>query len=250
MLIFSAKSENVSRFSELFLAAGGSAFLLSVAHVHPASWFLSLFSLVPYLWKLKRSSLPESIILGVVLAFCFSIIAFADAMRTSPHEFVLELIVLISIFTVFSVALDRLKRYIGFYPVFIAALWMPLKYFLIRFAGMGTLLDLQVDHGPLFRLGSLFGLLFVSFLIMLVNSMILIFIEHIARIRFITEKSECGGNRAIWPSDEDIYRGKKQPYLPNMRAPPIPGVIVEWLTETRCTFEKSPQRRFKCAKFL
>lgn len=168
----------VLRFSYQFLAAGGSALLLSMAHMRHELWFLSLFALVPYLWKLKRSCISESLTLAVIFSVSFSFVVFIGDLANNPAIFVLKLSLITMIFIIFGVAINRLIKFIDFYPVFIATLWLPLEYSLIKLIGPGHILDFSdTRSGLLVRFSSVFGLMMISFFIMLVNSVILCLLE-------------------------------------------------------------------------
>ena len=220
-----AQNDFVLELSYTFLAGGGSALLLSIAHLHHRLWFLSLFALVPYLWRLKRTCIRCSIALGAIFAFFFSFVVFINDLTVSPMGFCFKLSVLISIFSIFGVAVNGIKKYIGFYPIFIAALWMPLEYFLIRYIGNGGILDFSdVDSSIIIRFGSLFGLLMVSFFVMLVNSIILMLIEYMGRIRFTIAGLRFFRIKSILRLFENIGATKRRNYLPEFRAPPTSSV--------------------------
>lgn len=217
-----AQNDFVLELSYSFLAGGGSALLLSIAHLDRRLWFLSLFALVPYLWRLKRTCIRCSIALGAIFAFFFSFVVFINDLTVSPMGFCFKLSVLISIFSIFGVAVNGIKKYIGFYPIFIAALWMPLEYFLIRYIGNGGILDFSdVDSSIIIRFGSLFGLLMVSFFVMLVNSLILFMIENAALDygfdrTIVNSKSRL---RGYYRANLEIRR--RRYFSIDSRAPPI-----------------------------
>ena len=215
------RDDPLLRIVGVFLPAGTSALLLSIAHIQPMMWFISLFALVPYLWKLKRTDLPGSIILGTTFAICFSLVVFIEGLITSPAAFGLKVLILILIFSVFGIAVNRTKKHICCYPVFIAALWIPLEYFLIRYAGIGAILDFSASgSGWLIRFGSLFGLLTISFFIMLINSVILLLFEYAGRIRYSKTFLSIPDRAILLSLFVNIRSIKRWNCLPNLRAPP------------------------------
>ncbi|MEE9555514.1 MAG: hypothetical protein V3W18_14605 [candidate division Zixibacteria bacterium] len=215
------RDDPLLRFVGIFLPAGTSALLLSIAHFQHKLWFLSLFALVPYLWKLKRTSLQGSIVLGSTFALCFTFVVFIEGLFTSPALFAIKALALVLIFSIFGIAVNRVKKYIGFYPVFIAALWIPLEYFLIRFAGINGILNFQsLAPGWLIRFGSLFGLLTISFIIILINSAILLLIERARKIRYSVSRLRFPNIAFIFSLLENTGYTRKWYYLPNLRAPP------------------------------
>ncbi len=210
-----------------FICAGTSALILSIAHIYPEYWFISLFALVPLLWQLNRTTLAGSILLGVILAGCYAFVAFIGEALAAPADFLLNLLLLSLVFSIFGMAVNGAKKYIGFNPVFVAAIWVPLEYFLIRYPGMGGVLSFPTaDSSELIRFASLFGLLMISFFIVLVNSIILMLIEYVSRIRFSIAGLRFPLARKLFPLFEGISSTKRWDYLPNLRAPPIkpPGM--------------------------
>ena len=215
-----------SRLLAHFICAGTSALILSIAHVHPEYWFMSLFALVPLLWQLKRTTLAGSILLGVILACCYAFVAFIGEALAAPGDFILNLLLLSLVFSIFGIAVNGVRKYIGFSPVFVAAIWVPLEYFLIRYPGMGGVLSFPTaDSSELIRFASLFGLLMISFFIVLVNSVILMLIEYVSRIRFSIARLRFPNTVKSFPLFESIKSTKRWDYLPNLRAPPTPLTV-------------------------
>jgi hypothetical protein len=48
--------DKVIRFLENFLWAGGSALLIAVSHRYPKHWFVSLFALIPFLYRVGHET--------------------------------------------------------------------------------------------------------------------------------------------------------------------------------------------------
>lgn len=215
-----------SRLMAHFICAGISALILSIAHIHPEYWFLSLFALVPLLWQLNRTTLAGSILLGVILACCYAFVTFIGEALAAPGDFLLNLLLLSLVFSIFGIAVNGVRKYIGFSPVFIATLWVPLEYFLIKYPGMGGILTFPTaDSSELIRFASLFGILMISFFIILVNSIILMLIEYVSRIRFSIEVLRFPNARKSFPIFESIRSTKRWEHLPNLRAPPTPLTV-------------------------
>jgi uncharacterized membrane protein len=220
----SAEKDFPLRTVRLFLAAGSSSLLLSIVHLHPEFWFLSLVALVPYLWRLKRAGLIDSVALGLILAVCFSFVVFTENLRAAPETFFFRLIIISSVLSLFGIIINWIKKHLGYYPVFIAALWLPLEYCLIRFADTSILLDLPAaDSGWLARIGSLFGLLTISFFIVLVNSISVLIIEYAGRKLLSKLNSRYRLGSMNFPVFESIASTKRWNCLPDLRAPPSPS---------------------------
>jgi hypothetical protein len=109
-----------------------------------------------------------------------------------------------------------------------SAFWLPLEYGLSHYAHLGSFLTFpEADSTLLVRVSSLFGLLIVSFLVVLINSLILIVSEHFKRALW---------SRAAHPvqskKEEQLYRAlnnmfleKRLYYILTPRAPPLASYI-------------------------
>jgi hypothetical protein len=206
-----------------FICAGTSALILSISHIHPECWFISFFALIPFLWRLKRAGLFGSILLGFIMAVCYAFVALTGEALTAPGSFLLNLLFLSLVFSTFGIAVNRIKTYIGFNPVFIAALWLPLEYILTHYTALGSIFSLSnAGSGFVVRFGSLFGFLMISFFIVLINSISILIIEYAGRKFISTVKSKTRCPATDFAIFESIKSTKRWAYLPDLRAPPLP----------------------------
>ena len=156
--------------------------MISLAHLYPQCWFLALFALVPFFWRVIRTSLRGAIVAGTMLAVCYTLAVYPIRLYTDPGSVGLTLLALCAAFVAFAVTVNRLRTYLGFNAVLAAVLWLPMEYFLTHYAGLGNFFTVvATESAPLLRIGSLFGLLMVAFLVVLVNSLILIILTQVAR---------------------------------------------------------------------
>ncbi|MCK5601405.1 hypothetical protein KAR91_06045 [Candidatus Pacearchaeota archaeon] len=170
------------RFSKIYLSAGSSALLISVAHLHPEYRFISLFALVPFLWRVTRSSFLESAVLGIVLATSYCFATVGTALWGAPNVFLLQLLSLNVLFALYGIAVNRIKKHIGFNAILIAILWLPIEYGLRQSTHLEGFFSFPKESSTLFlRLSLLFGVLAVSFVAVLINSLILGIAEHFMR---------------------------------------------------------------------
>jgi len=214
------------QFTDHFVYAGTSALVLSLAHIHPAYWFLSFFALLPFLWRLNRVNLSGSIIAGIILGGCYASVAFIDQVLVSPWTFLLRLFVLCLIFSAFGAAVNRIKRYIGFHPIFIASLWLPLEYALTHYAHLSSIFTFpEIDSALLIRIGSLFGILMVSFAVVLMNSLILILLKHVVQALRSPATFPLKEDKRIYPLPEQIQLQRHWYRFAQPRAPPSPKVL-------------------------
>lgn len=209
------------QFLESFLCAGSSALLLSLAHLHPGYWFVSLFALLPFLWRLNKTGLSGSLVLGMILAGSYACVVSTGEILLSPWSFLVRLLLLISVFSIFAVTVNGLRRRIGFNPIFVAALWLPFEYVLTRYSGLGSIFAFSdCNSGFLIAFGSLFGFLSVSFGIVLINSAILMLVEYVGEK--VPARGACGGVKVktIRTSFKKITIVRGCYHLPELRAPP------------------------------
>lgn len=229
------RNDTALRLLVHFICAGTSALILSIAHLHPECWFVSLFALVPFLWRLNNANLPGSILLGVMLAGCYAFVAFIGEVLISPGEFFLKLLFLSLVFSIFGVSINLAKKYIGFYPIFTAALWLPVEYILTHYVGLKYIFTFALaDSSITVRFASLFGCLMVSFGIMLINSLILMLIELVSNRDYSFRKKSFARRTIFFSHYENSIQQRIWYYIINPRAPPllircdrvIPGVSI------------------------
>ncbi len=239
------------RLLKSFLCGGTSALLISVAHLHSQFWFVSLFALIPFLWRVigRESCAPDQkqitfvrttrvltcamsklqgfrpttdVVLGMMLATCYALVAYPTELWTTPGAFLLKLFALNLIFTAYGLVVNRLKRHLGFNAVFIAALWLPLEYALSHYVGLGSLLALSnADSALVYRIGSLFGVLVISFTVVLINSLILIFLKRVVRALLSIGTHLIKEDRRPYPPFKETILERRWYCFPHVRAPPI-----------------------------
>ena len=212
-----------------FICAGSSALILSIAHIHPEYWFISLFAMVPFLWRLNRTTLSGSILLSVILAGCYAFVVYTDRVLVAPGSFLLNLLLLSLVFSIFGIAVNRIKSYIGFSPVFIAALWLPLEYVLTNYTALGSIFSLSnAGSGFVVRFASLFGFLMISFCIVLINSLILMLLQHAYLKGYSNSKFRFSKEKSYRFHFENILPLRNWYYILNPRAPPLDSLRLRF----------------------
>ena len=222
MPLSTRNKEQSADLSASFLAAAGSAILLSFARVYPVLWFISLFALVPFLWRLCLMSLRGAAFLGVMLATFFVCATSVSDLVFAPKIFLFKLLTLNAAFIVFAVTISRVKKTLGFNPLFIALLWFPIEYVLIHYAHLETLFSIS-NSGSSLMIGfcSLFGILLGSLAIVLSNSLLLLILIYVGR-RILYHKGSLteSDNERYYVFDELIFE-KRWYCFPDVRAPPF-----------------------------
>jgi apolipoprotein N-acyltransferase len=197
--LFSLKSAENSLF------AGSSALILSLSHLYPELKFLAIIALVPFLWRLIKINFADSVILGFSLGSLFVIGTSLAETWLSPMAFTARFLCLSLIFALFALGVNRVKKHLGLNPVFIALLWLPLEYFLKNYAHLGFIFSPgSTDSGFLFGIGSLFGLLMVSFFIVLINSLILVLLRQFHSSKPNRRKFPAKREISLYPRKSNI----------------------------------------------
>jgi len=213
--------EHNEELSVSFLCAAGSAILLAFAHVHPELWFISLFALVPFLWRLNRVSLKGAISLGVILATTYVFATSTADLLFAPKTFLFKLFALNVAFALFGLAINRVKRLLGFDPLFIALLWFPMQYVLIRYAHLGAIFFVSTGGSSLLiGFCSLFGVLLGSLVVVLGNSLMLLLVRYIGQCIFSNKKSVTTSDKEYYPPLDEVILKQRWYCFPDVRAPP------------------------------
>ena len=205
-----------------FLCAAGSAILLSFAHVFGELWFISLFALVPFLWRLCHVNLRGAISLGMMLATFFVCATSVSDLIFAPKIFLLKLLSLNIAFALFALAIHRARKAFGFDPLFIALLWFPMEYVLIHYAHLGTIFSIS-NSGSSLVIGfySLFGILLGSLAIVLGNSLLLLILRYVRRWILSGKDLLTAGDKEVYPLIDEVILERRWYYFPDIRAPPL-----------------------------
>ncbi|MCX6828782.1 MAG: hypothetical protein NT002_05805 [candidate division Zixibacteria bacterium] len=214
------------QFLEHFVWAGSSAFLLLLAHFYPGIGFLSLFALVPFLWKAGTTDIRGSIESGIILSIAYATVAYPAELINAPPHFLFNLVAMGFILAVFALAVNRIRKHWGFNPLIIAILWLPLEYALRHLTNLGGIfLPASENSGLLIRIGSLFGSLLVSFLIVFLNSiLILTFEKAFSKIRLGRTGVNCA-DRTLISTQVNPFVGTDFYSISESRAPPRPECL-------------------------
>lgn len=204
-----------------FLCAAGSAILLSFSHVFGELWFISLFALVPFLWRLCHVNLRGAVSTGMMLATFFVCATSVSDLIFAPKIFLLKLLSLNMAFALFGLVINRARKSLGFDPLFIALLWFPIEYALIQYAHLGAIFSIS-NSGSSLLIGfcSLFGIMLGSLAIVLANSLLLLIVRYVgqwvlSRKDILTESDEKGHL-----SLSEVILERTWYYFPDVRAPP------------------------------
>ena len=201
------------------LCAVGSAILLSFTRVHPEFWFISLFALVPFLWRLRHISLRGAAALGMMLATFFVFLTSGGELLIAPKIFLLKLFSLNLAFALFGLAVHWTKKTLRFELLLVPLLWLPMEYALIRYAGLGSLFSVS---GPTLLEGFplLFGALLTSFIIILINSLTLMFLEYVKEKILNRKRLPTARDNKFCLLFNEIILERSWYNFPDIRSPP------------------------------
>jgi len=204
------------------LAALGSAILLSIAHANPDYWFVSLFALIPFLWRVCYVDAKGSIVLAIMLSTFFVLLTCFYQLMAYPAVFLFKLLSLNATFIVFAFGINRLKKSLGFDPLGIALIWFPIEYILISFANLGGVFSIS-EPGSKIVSGScsLFGLILGSLIVVLINAVILWLLKYV--IEKIRKKSDYLKKKSqrVYPRLSRAIFERCRCCLPKPRSPPV-----------------------------
>jgi apolipoprotein N-acyltransferase len=211
----------VLEWAESFLFAGGSALLLLLARLSPHFWYLSLFALTPFLYRIITSSPQKSPRLGFLFGLSFFGAYLGHSLVTAPFVHSPTLAAGTLLFSLFGWAIGWSRERWGFSASVAALLWTGLEIGLLRFGFAGGILAESGFSDPFLQgLVSLFGFLTVSALIVIVNSLLILAVlktlEMVERWREAVEKEE-----SKWYAASGLKSMPGKTHLvPEGRAPP------------------------------
>jgi apolipoprotein N-acyltransferase len=163
------------RLLKSFLYAGTSALLIAASHFDKSLWWLSLLGLVPFLRYVSRAHFKDAVFAGVMLAASFFVATVSASYWTAMHAILSNLAIAAAVFAAYALVVNMIYRKCGHDCIVLVALsWLPLEYAL-RSMGMELdVFELSRASPAIFTLvASLFGVLTVSFIVVVVNSLLL-----------------------------------------------------------------------------
>ena len=179
-----------------FLFSGMSALLLAIAALRPEITYLHFVALVPFLYGLLletgQGARPgNSIRLGFLLGLTYFGVTLADSLLISPVAALFKLAGGATLFAFFGWTVGQTRRRWGFNPLLLASIWVVFELALIRIGLIDDILGAQaLISGSaqstaavfLYKTAVIFGLLAISFIIVLLNSVFVLAIETIVAL--------------------------------------------------------------------
>lgn len=211
-----------SGVAEDFLYSGTSALFLLVANLFPGYWYFSFIALFPILWKVNRASAKEAFRLGFLLGLTFFTFWSLDAFFLAPVSTILKILGGTFLFAFWGWAVGLIKQYFGFNPIIISGLWVFFELALIKLGYTSGLLTHSTFSTPfILRLATLFGFGIISFIIVLLNSLLIKAIEYAAKT-FKAQTVEFSISELTWNLAKTCHLfSQRFFFVPQLRGPPI-----------------------------
>jgi len=221
----SGSSELERSFSSLaedFIYTGTSALFLLVANLFPGYWYFSFIALFPFLWRINKASAREAFRLGLLLGLTFFTFWSLDAFFVAPVSTTLKILGGTLLFALWGWAVGLTKQYFGFSPIIVSGLWVFFELGLIKFGYTSGLLTHSTPSTPFFlRLVTLFGFGIISFIIVLLNSLLVKAIEYVAKI-LKAHPIEFSASEKSWDFVQNCKLYPQKIFLiPQLRGPPV-----------------------------
>jgi hypothetical protein len=210
------------RSLENLLCAGTSAFLISLTQLYPELQLISLVALVPFLLQASRNGLISSLWLGAFLGASICLANLPSFLHKSTGTILIDLGGFVLVFALYGATVNRIAKYAGFNAVFLAGLWLPAEA-AISYITQSSSIFVFTDPQPriLYKIGSLLGMLSISFVIVFINSIIIIIARTIIKaIRFKIPFSNGADETSFEIYLKNNFCEKHRNYFAGPRAPP------------------------------
>lgn len=205
-----------------FIYAGCTALALAISFIYTGSWPFYLLSLLPFLYRISKVDTAGSAVSGGFFAVSLLFIIFPTDILSRPAVFYFIIISFSAAVVIFSVIINRCKRHFWLALILSASFYFPLEYLLKTCIESGPALSHHINtFGFNFRVATLLFFLFISLLIVAVNSLLLILIDVLCELPcagryYKLLKRPFFGNKI-----KSLVLLKHWKCLPSLRAPPL-----------------------------
>jgi len=210
-----------ARRAEDFLYAGSSALLLLGANLFPQYWLASFVALVPLLSRIIKAGAGRALRLGTYFGLSFFGVLLLDLCIISPVAGLFKIACGTALFGLFGWTVAWGRRRWGFNPLIVSLLWIGLELAVIKLGfATGLLAGAKAGHPAFHGMAALFGFLSISFLIVLLDSLIISAIDAVSTLAPARESVSLRGERK-WdlllppgPVAFELF------FVPDVRGPP------------------------------
>jgi hypothetical protein len=216
----------VPTWSESFIWAGGSAFLLLIVTLLPQYWYLSFFALTPFLYRSVKATSRECLRLGFILGLPFFSLSILGSGAPPPLLSVLKVLSGTALFSLFGWTAGLARQRWGFNPFILVFLWVGLEMGLVKLGFVrGLLGEAGLSHPVFGGLVTLFGFLTVSAIILLFNSLLVLAIVETLQVRRPRGRTIQEAERILNLFSTAGLFAQRVYLVPESRAPPLPSSV-------------------------
>jgi apolipoprotein N-acyltransferase len=208
---------------EDFIFAGSSAALLLTVNLYPDYWFLAFISLIPFIYRFTGASLAGAVRLGFLFGLAYFGAYGLNTIFVAVPAIMGKIILGTAAFTLLGATIGLIRRHIGLNPILVALVWALTEYILIRLGITVSMFGKIEATLPVFNtLSTLFGLIIVSFIIVLINSIIFLAVRKVAaatsggRKYLSTKCLKTWDLRLEWRLPGRLFY-----FIPEVRGPPL-----------------------------
>lgn len=205
-----------------FICAGCSALVVSLCYVFSGSWVFCLLALLPFLYRISIIDLAGSALSGVFFALSLVFVIFPANFFDHPLMWAANILLLFSVVVVISSVFNKLKRYFILSAILSAGICFPLEYLLK--SGLEARLAFSIapfDAGFMHRAVALLSVIFILFLIIAINSLLLSILGILIKLPFAGRIEPLLKGRIFLNDIKIIVLLKHWRCLPSLRAPPF-----------------------------
>jgi len=211
----------LSVWAEDFIFAGTSAALLLVVCLFQNYWYLSFLALLPFFYRISKSSLWGALRVGMLFGITYFLNAEINSLMIQPGSAVLNILAGIALCSILGGAINWTGKRWGANPLFISLIWVGFQFAVGRLTGGNTLFGNIEITLPFFQtLSTLFGFIIVSLIIVMANTLLLMAVEKAFELEGKGKHVISGGEKSWGFSQYRDILIDSVSFLPEGRAPP------------------------------
>jgi hypothetical protein len=193
-----------------------------VSCIISGSWFFYFLSLLPFLYRISNTDKTRSGLTGVLFAISLIFVFYLPGLINHPVALIAAVLLLCAGLAAFSIVINKIKKYYLLGLVLSGGLCIPLEFLLKTGLESGLAIGRELNfYGFAFRAAALIGILFVSLLIITINSLLLVIIDILFKLTSAVNISRLAGKRIFGRGSRVIALLKHENCLPGLRAPPV-----------------------------
>ena len=162
-------------WAEDFLFAGTSALLLALSGLWPELRLLSLVSLTPFLYRVWWAAPLHALRVGLFFGCAYFLASLLGFQHSATLLMVVRYAAAIGALGAFGWVMAVARRFWGLNPVFVAAFWVAVDWFIVQLGITGGILGtISLNSAHLSGLVMIWGFLSVAFVVILFNAILVL----------------------------------------------------------------------------